>query len=202
MSSSVSRWFGDWRHHVEKPVSAEEVEPAVERGSIPAYAFYFMLTLSALIATFGLLANSAAVIIGIVFAGSVVFFWRYYRRRLRAMLALALTIASLVIVVPPLGIGMDNLLIRNQVYRSLTVESRELLPAEHDFRFTNLSVRIRQGTVFVRGDIVASPGLFTQKLINALREKLSERVTMPVILEFGIIPETILRSTEEANVDG
>ncbi|MBW2431103.1 MAG: DUF389 domain-containing protein [Deltaproteobacteria bacterium] len=348
MSLSVSRWFGDWRHHVEKPVSAEEVEPAVERGSIPAYAFYFMLTLSALIATFGLLANSAAVIIGamiiaplmspiislsygivagrgalsmrslltvvtgtlltigvafafteaigwklagseivarmrpslldlgvavaagaaaafaytrpgvssalagiaiavalvpplctvgiimalgqeanaevglaldrfsargpfllyltniigIVFAGSLVFFWRYYRRRLRAMLALALTIASLVIVVPPLGIGMDNLLIRNQVHRSLTVESRELLLAEHDFRFTNLSVRIRQGTVFVRGDIVASPGLFTQKLINALREKLSERVTMPVILEFGIIPETILRSTEEANVDG
>jgi uncharacterized membrane protein len=141
-------------------------------------------------------------IIGIVFAGSLVFFWRYYRRRLLAMLALALTIGSLIIVVPPLGIGMDNLLIRNQVHRSLTVESRALLPAKHDFRFTNLSVRIRQGTVFVRGDIVASPGLFTQELINALRDKLSEMVTMPVILEFGIIPEMILRSMEEANVDG
>jgi len=141
-------------------------------------------------------------IIGIVFAGSLVFFLRYYRRRLLAVAALAMIIASLIIVVPPLGIGMDNLLIRNQVHRSLTVESRALLPAEHDFRFTNLSVRIRQDTVFVRGDIVASPGLFTRKLINTLRDKLSERVTMPVILEFGIIPEMILRSTEEANVDG
>jgi len=140
-------------------------------------------------------------IIGIVFAGSLVFFLRYYRRRLSAVAALAMIIASLIIVVPPLGIGMDNLLVRNQVHRSLTVESRALLPAEHDFRFTNLSVRIRQGSVFVRGDIVAAPGLFTRKLINALREKLSAMVTMPVILEFGIIPEMILRSTEEANVD-
>ena len=98
----------------------------------------------------------------------------------------------------PLGIGIDNLLVRNQVHRSLTVESRALLPVGHDFRFTNLSVRIRQGTVFVRGDIVASPGLFTQELINALREKLSAMVTMPVILEFGIIPETIWRSTGRA----
>jgi len=348
MSVMISRLFGDWRHLVEKPASAEDVEPAVERGSIPAYAFYFLLASSAVIATFGLLANSAAVIIGamiiaplmspiismsygivagrgaltmrslltvvtgtlltialafvfteaigwklagseivarmkpslldlgvavaagaaaafaytrpgvssalagiaiavalvpplctvgivmalgqeasaevglaldsfsargpfllyltniigIVFAGSLVFFWRYYRHRLPAMLALALTIGSLIIVVPPLGIGMDNLLIRNQVHRSLTVESRALLPVEHDFRFTHLSVRIRQGTVFVRGDIVASPGLFTQELINALRDKLSEMVTMPVILEFGIVPEMILRSMEEANVDG
>ena len=64
MSGSIPRWFGEWRHPVQKPVSAEEVERVVERGSIPSYAFYFMLTMSAVIATFGLLANSAAVIIG------------------------------------------------------------------------------------------------------------------------------------------
>ena len=64
MSGSISRWFGDWRHLAEKPISAEEIERAVERGSIPAYAFYFMLVSSTVIATFGLLANSAAVIIG------------------------------------------------------------------------------------------------------------------------------------------
>ena len=347
MSGSISRWFGDWRHLVEKPISAEEVERAVERGSIPAYAFYFMLVSSTVIATFGLLANSAAVIIGamivaplmspiismsygivagrgaltmrslltvvtgtlltigvafvftevigwklagseivarmtpslldlgvalaagaaaafaytrpnvssalagiaiavalvpplctvgiamalgqeasveaglaldslsvrgpfllymtnilgIVFAGSLVFFWRYYRRRLFAVLTLALTFGSLIIVVPPLGISLDNLLVRNQVHRSLTVESRALLPVDHNARFTNLSVRIMQSTVFVRGDIVASPGLFTQGLINVLRDKLSKMVKMPVILEFGITPETILRSTEAASSD-
>jgi len=54
----------------------------------------------------------------------------------------------------------------------------------------------------VRGDIVTHPGLFTQELINALRDKLSEMVKRMVVLEFGIIPETILRSTEAANSDG
>ena len=64
MCASSSRWLGDWRHLVEKPTSAEDVEQAVERGSIPAFAFYFMLVMSAVIAAFGLLANSVAVIIG------------------------------------------------------------------------------------------------------------------------------------------
>lgn len=149
MSCSVSRWFGDWRHLVEKPVSAEEVETVVERVSIPAYPFYFLLASSTVIATFGLLANSAAVIIG------------------------AMIIAPLMSPILSMSYGVVA------GKGALTMRS-----------------------LFVRGDIVASSGLFTRKLINTLRDKLSEMVTMPVILEFGIIPEMILRSTEEANVDG
>jgi uncharacterized hydrophobic protein (TIGR00271 family) len=344
MSASSSRWLGDWRQLVEKPTSAKDVEQAVEMGSIPAFAFYFMLVMSAVIATFGLLANSAAVIIGamivaplmspiiamsyglvagrgpliirsllvvltgtilticvafvmteaigwklagseivarmrptlldlgvalaagaaaafaftrrgvssalagiaiavalvpplctvgiavalgqeasaevgvalesfsargpfllyltnivgIVFAGSLVFFWQYYRRRMLAVLTLVLTLGSLVIVVPPLGLSMDNLLIRNQVRRSLTIVESSILPADHDVRLTNLGVRIGRDAIFVRGDMVAPPDLMTQELINAYRDQLSEIVKMPVVLEFGIIPETILRSTEKA----
>jgi hypothetical protein len=136
-------------------------------------------------------------IIGIVLAGSSVFFWRYYRRHLRAMLALALIFSCLIIVVPPLGVGMDNLLVRNQVHRSLIVETRALFSSEQDFRFINLSVRIREGTVFVRGDIVSAPGLFTTQVTNALQARLLELVKMPVVLEFGIIREVVVRSTGE-----
>jgi hypothetical protein len=63
---------------------------------------------------------------------------------------------------------------------------------------TNLGVRIGRDAIFVRGDMVAPPDLMTQELINAYRDQLSEIVKMPVVLEFGIIPETILRSTEKA----
>jgi hypothetical protein len=55
---------------------------------------------------------------------------------------------------------MDNLLIRNQVYRNLNVISRSVLPADFSFQMTNLSVRIGQEVISVRGDIVA-PVLFT-----------------------------------------
>lgn len=344
MFASINRLLGVWRQLVEMPTSAQDVEQAVERGSIPAFSFYFMLAMSAVIATFGLLANSAAVIIGamivaplmnpiiaisyglvagkgslilrslltiltgtiltisvailfteaigwklagseiisrmrptlldlgvalaagaaaafaytrpgvssalagiaiavalvpplctvgialtlgqeasadvglaidnfsargpfllfltnllgIIFAGSLVFFLQYYRRRILAVLILALTLGSLAIVVPPLGISMDNLLIRNQVYRNLTVISRPMVPAEQDVRYTNLRVRIEQDAVFVRGDIIASPGLMTQELINMIRDRLSEMIGMSVVLEFGVIPETILRSTEKS----
>ena len=64
MSVLISHLLGDWRYLVEKPASAEGVERTVEKGSVPSYAFFFMLASSGVIATFGLLANSAAVIIG------------------------------------------------------------------------------------------------------------------------------------------
>ena len=112
MSVLISHWLGNWRYLVEKPVSAEGVESTVEKGSVPAFAFFFMLASSGVIATFGLLANSAAVIIGAM-------------------------------IVAPL---MDPII--------------------------------------------------------SIRDKISERVEIPVNLEFSIIPETILRSSEKDNVDG
>ncbi len=60
----MTRVFGEWQHLVGKPVSVEELDEGQEWASIPAFHFYFMLTMSAAIATFGLLSNSAATIIG------------------------------------------------------------------------------------------------------------------------------------------
>lgn len=337
--------FFDWRHFVEKSAPVEDIEQTVIRESIPAFPFFFMLTASAVIATLGLLANSAAVIIGamiiaplmgpiiglsyglvagkgaliiralftvitgtisticvailitemigwklagseivsrmrptlldlgvalaagaaaafaytrpgissalagiaiavalvpplctvgiavslgqdmnvevgiavdyfsargpmllyltniigIIFAGSIVFFFRYHRRRMVAVLIMALALGSLVIVVPPLKISMDELLIRNQVYRNLTIITQSVLPANQRIRPTNLSVQIRKDTIYVRGDVVASQGLITQEFINKLRDRLSEKLEKPTVLEIGIIHEEVLRSTKKAN---
>ena len=64
MRASSSRWRDDWQELAEKPTSVDTVENTVNRGSLPSFAFYFMLAISAVIATLGLLANSAAVVIG------------------------------------------------------------------------------------------------------------------------------------------
>ena len=348
MSQLISQWFGNWRHLLEKPLSVEDLERAVETGSIPAFPFFFMLASSAAIATFGLLGNSAGVIIGamivaplmnpiislsfglvagrgalsmrsvltiitgtlftvalafafteaigwkiagseiiarmspslldlgvavaagaaaafaytrprvssalagiaiavalvpplctvgiavalgqegsaevglafdglgargpfllfltnivgIVFAASLVFFWQYFRRRLLAILTLLLTLFGLFVVVPPLGVSMDNLLIRNQIHRSITVESQAVFPIDQNVRFTNISVRILEGEIFVRTDVVSQPGAVTQATIDVLRHELSKIVKLPVNLEVGIIPETVLQSHEGANSDG
>jgi uncharacterized hydrophobic protein (TIGR00271 family) len=56
--------LGSWRHLVEEPVLVADVKKVVEKGSVPSFGFFFMLAASGVIATFGLLSNSAAVIIG------------------------------------------------------------------------------------------------------------------------------------------
>ncbi|MDJ0901808.1 MAG: DUF389 domain-containing protein [Xenococcus sp. MO_188.B8] len=63
--SNIWRNFtADWSILLEKPTPHVELNDAFERASIPSFGFYFMLSLSTIIATLGLLLNSAATIIG------------------------------------------------------------------------------------------------------------------------------------------
>ena len=343
MSVSIFSWLVDWRHLVEDPTPVEEVEQTVELGSIPAFSFFFMLAVSTVIATLGLLANSAAVVIGamiiaplmspiiaasyglvarrlpltfrslftvlagtlltigvafliteiigwklagpeliarmkpslldlgvaiaagaaaayaytrpgvssalagiaiavalvpplctvgitlamgeemsvevglaretytakgpfllyltnflgIIFAGSFVFFLQYYRRKIVALLTLILTLGGLFVVIPHLRITMDNMLIRNQIRRNITVIGRSILPEDTNARLTNLNVRIERETVYVRCDAVSTTGEVTQKSINTIRDHLSVMIERPVVLKVGMVSETVLHSTEK-----
>ncbi|BDM83357.1 DUF389 domain-containing protein [Acaryochloris marina] len=68
MIREIARWWkwlsSGWHVLLEPPVPAEELNQSLARSSVPAFSFYFLLTLSAIIATLGLLADSAATIIG------------------------------------------------------------------------------------------------------------------------------------------
>ena len=54
----------DWSILLEQPVPSVELNEIFERASIPSFGFYFMLSLSTIIATLGLLLNNTATIIG------------------------------------------------------------------------------------------------------------------------------------------
>jgi uncharacterized hydrophobic protein (TIGR00271 family) len=342
MNNRTFSLFGDWRHLVEEPVLVGDVRKLVEKGSVPAFGFFFMLAASGVIATFGLLSNSAAVIIGamivaplmnpivslafggievnrvlifrslltivigtiviitmafivseligwklagseliarmspslldlgiavaagaaaafaytrpavssalpgiaiavalvpplctvgialslghkagtdigfamgtvgargpfllyltnifgIVLSASLIFFLQYFRRHTSAIIALVFIGNCLLLVIPPLGVSMDNLLVRNLVHRSLTVKTQELVLADRDVRFSNLSIRLKKGVAFVRADLVAAPDILSQGVVDSIRDNISELIEMPVVLEFSIIPETIVRSAD------
>jgi uncharacterized membrane protein len=53
-----------WRVYLEKPVPLEELKQSREAASIPSFGFFFLLISATVIATFGLMSNSTAVIIG------------------------------------------------------------------------------------------------------------------------------------------
>lgn len=55
---------GDWQWLKEAPTPVAELNRTIWQLSVPSFSFFLMLTLSGVIATLGLLANSAAVIIG------------------------------------------------------------------------------------------------------------------------------------------
>ena len=61
---SFYRLTGDWRPYIEPRVAADEVATAMKAASIPSLSYFFLLTLASVIATYGLLANSAPAIIG------------------------------------------------------------------------------------------------------------------------------------------
>ena len=55
---------GDWKWVKEKPTPLASLNRSLWRLSVPTFSFHFMLVLSAIISTLGLLANSVAIIIG------------------------------------------------------------------------------------------------------------------------------------------
>lgn len=55
---------GNWHWLQEKPIPIASLNRSIWRLSVPSFSFHFMLGLSTIIATLGLLSNSAAVIIG------------------------------------------------------------------------------------------------------------------------------------------
>lgn len=55
---------GDWHWLAEKPMPIAGINRKLWRGAVPSLSFYTLLSLSGIISTFGLLANSAATIIG------------------------------------------------------------------------------------------------------------------------------------------
>ena len=54
----------NWEPYLETALPSTELEPVMQRSSIPSFGFYFMLGLSATIAALGLISNSAPAIIG------------------------------------------------------------------------------------------------------------------------------------------
>ena len=60
----VSKVTAGWKPYIEQPVSLDELHNMMVSASIPSFGYFLMLFLSTVIATFGLISNSAPAIIG------------------------------------------------------------------------------------------------------------------------------------------
>ncbi|GAB2523503.1 DUF389 domain-containing protein [Microbulbifer agarilyticus] len=133
-------------------------------------------------------------LVGIAFAATVVFFLQYFRKQPRAIAALAAAFISLLVVVPSLTHGLDELLVRNMVQRSLISESYEIIGNDAEIRFTSITTRFDEDSIVIRVDVVDGAEVITQEFTDALQQRMGELSERPVQLEIGVIPERILRS--------
>jgi hypothetical protein len=138
--------------------------------------------------------------IGIVFAGSTVFFLQYHKRRLIAVITIMVTLCCLALLTYPLGFRMKNLLIRNQIRRNLTVIARDILPQNTNVRLRNMTVIVEPETIYIRVNILAPPGLINKEFIDKFKHRLSELVDRQIVMEFGVIIEQVMHSTRDAPI--
>lgn len=135
-------------------------------------------------------------LVGIAFAATVVFFLQYFRKQPKGIAALLMACVSLLVVVPSLTHGLEELLVRNKVQRSLISESHEIIGADTEIRFTSITTRFDEDSVVIRVDIVDGAQIITQDFTNALQQRMRALADRPVLLEIGVIPERVLRSQE------
>jgi uncharacterized hydrophobic protein (TIGR00271 family) len=64
IDKSWNRSSGDWQWLKEKPIPVAAINRHLWRSSVPSFSFHFLLGISSIISTLGLLANNVAVIIG------------------------------------------------------------------------------------------------------------------------------------------
>ncbi|WP_191964822.1 DUF389 domain-containing protein [Synechococcus sp. RSCCF101] len=60
----VRRLTGRWAVYLERPLPPDELGTARQAGSLPSFGFFLLLSCAAVLACLGLLADSAAIIIG------------------------------------------------------------------------------------------------------------------------------------------
>jgi uncharacterized hydrophobic protein (TIGR00271 family) len=127
---------------------------------------------------------------GILLASGLVYFWQYCRKQGAALLRLLAAVASLIIVIPSLGLNMEKLLIRNQVHRSLNYFVSAAFGGQAEVRLTSIRVWVSSEEITVRVSMAAPSGAVTQGALDSLRESLTDVISRPVVLYVSQIPET------------
>ncbi|MBN8432128.1 DUF389 domain-containing protein [Microbulbifer salipaludis] len=139
-------------------------------------------------------------LVGIAFAATVVFFLQYFRRQPRGIGAMAIAFTCLLVVVPSLTHGLQELLVRNKVQRSLIDESEKIIGADQEIRFTSITTRFDGESIVIRVEVIDGAKVVTQEFSNELQQRMRALVEMPVQLEIGVIPERIYRGLDTARL--
>ena len=133
-------------------------------------------------------------LIGIIFSGGLVFLFQRYGTLARAKRGLTISIVALSLLGLPLGFSMRNLLVKENVRRSVEVLIRRktLTFSRTDIRF--VKVQPQGDGLFIELEVATDSSSVSDQQVSLVREFLEKELGKPVDLKVRLIPISVLEA--------
>ncbi len=127
-------------------------------------------------------------LIGIIFSGALVFLLQRYGSLERARQGLVLSIGAIFILGLPLGLSLDNLLLKERTRRSIeySLYRRTLTFASTEIR--NIQVQRKENYLIVDLEVAAPVGSISENQVKMVRDFLQQSLEKPLTLNVRVIP--------------
>ncbi len=129
-------------------------------------------------------------LIGIIFSGGLVFVSQRYGSLKRAKEGFLISIFTLTLLGLPLGISLNNLVLRDNIRRSiiLLIGQETLTFSKTDIR--RVEVKSKQDVLVVNLEVAAAANSISENQVNLVRDFLEERLQRKLSLNVQVIPLT------------
>lgn len=127
-------------------------------------------------------------LIGIIFSGALVFLWQRYGSLSKAGGGLAVSILMLALLGFPLGLSLQNLIIKEQIRRSVDklIRRETITFSSTDIRALN--IQPKRNVLLVDLEVAAPLDSISAKQVSLVREFLEQQLQRRVELKVQVIP--------------
>lgn len=147
----------------------------------------------------GALLLFATNLTGIIFSGGIIFLFESYGNLRRAQRGLLVSVAILLCLGLPLGISLRNLLIQENVRRSVgeLISRKTITFSDTDIR--SIIVTPQEDFLLVELEVATASGSISQNQVSLVRDFLSRELEQPVDLRVRVLPVELLQASPTLN---
>lgn len=127
-------------------------------------------------------------LVGIIFSGAMVFLWQRYGSFHRVRHGLLLAVSLLIFLGLPLGFSLGDLLLKENIRRSLQVLLSRKTITFSTTDIANLTIKRRGQLLQVNLVVEAPVGSISEQQVHLVQEFLQKELQKPLILRVRVVP--------------
>jgi len=133
-------------------------------------------------------------LVGITFAGVLVYFLMGYTALKQAKSGLMISAGAVLLLIIPLGLGMRELLLENMLSNQIKAILKEKTQTFQGVQLQTVEVRRFRKPMMVTATVIGTERSITPRQVHLVENFLSQQVNMPIAFRLRIIPSTTLSS--------